>query len=89
MFIKLEEPIKLIINASYNTLIKPSFYIKLSVLILFIMNIKLFNFSKINIIQIREYGYEYFQGDCNDMINDIHTLIKLPRLQNVVIENVK
>ena len=48
--------------------------------------IKLF---KEKYIQICEYGKEYFKGDCNDMINDIHTLIKLPRLQNVVIENVK
>ena len=48
--------------------------------------IKLF---KEKYIQIHEYGKEYFKGDFNDMINDINTIIKLPRLQDVVIENIK
>ena len=41
--------------------------------------------------QRRDIGNEYFQGDCNDMINDIYNiLIKQPRLPDVIIdENVK
>ena len=46
---------------------------------------QIIQFFKNKYIQIREYGYEYFQGDCNDMINDIHTLIKLPIEKNVFI----
>ena len=44
--------------------------------------IKLF---KEKYIQIREYGKEYFKGDCNDMINDINTIIKLPIEKNIII----
>ena len=46
---------------------------------------QIIQFFKDKYIQIRDYGYEYFQGDCNDMINDINTIIKLPIEKNVII----
>ena len=47
---------------------------------------QIIKFFKDKYIQIRDYGYEYFQGDCNDMIHDINTLIKLPIIKDFVFQ---
>ena len=46
---------------------------------------QIINLFKQKYIQIREYGYEYFKGDYNEMKDDINNIIKLPVDTNIIL----
>ena len=46
---------------------------------------QIINLFKQKYVQIREYGYEYFKGDYNEMKDDIYNIIKLPVDINIIL----
>ena len=46
---------------------------------------QIINLFKQKYIQIREYGFEYFKGDYNEMKDDIYNIIKLPVDTNIIL----
>ena len=46
---------------------------------------QIINLFKQKYIQIKEYGYEYFKGDYNEMKDDINNIIKLPVDTNIIL----